>query len=485
MKINKYIFILLLVSGIVACTQDMDDLSLPAPVAESAITITATETSVPNVFEFSANVPEAILNWDFGNGNKAKGAQVSASYPFKGTYTVTLTVLSAGGITTKTTELEVINDNYDLVNDPLFNMISGGIAADNGKTWVLDSTMKGHLGCGAVESTTSDWWTANPKDKAGKQIYDDEITFVLKGAQFVYENHGKTYVNGGAADLMKARGATLEDEGNYGPAGDDKVATYTPATGWSWSIQKEDGKNYIVFPEGQGFIMFFTPEPHKYEIVSITEDEMMLRQQLPDICWYFKLIRKGLERPVEPEKPVVPEAHVLTEDFEGAAPAVEFVQENMGAKTSWGYANPAPVPVNESDQVYLYEKSGDFYSNIYFQAGYKFDLATVHKIRLKVYIPSYNDYDTENDVAGDWIANRKLLPQLSVKLQDSSKGGNAWETQTEIVKTDLEFNRWIELEYDFGPVADRTDYDKIVLQFGAEGHSGSGIFFFDDFEFGE
>jgi hypothetical protein len=34
-------------------------------------------------------------------------------------------------------------------------------------------------------------------------------------------------------------------------------------------------------------------------------------------------------------------------------------------------------------------------------------------------------------------------------------------------------------------VKDRKDYDKIVIQFGAEGHAAPGIFFFDDFYFGE
>jgi len=28
-----------------------------------------------------------------------------------------------------------------------------------------------------------------------------------------------------------------------------------------------------------------------------------------------------------------------------------------------------------------------------------------------------------------------------------------------------------------------VDYDKIVIQFGAEGHAAPGIFYFDDFSF--
>ena len=92
------------------------------------------------------------------------------------------------------------------------------------------------------------------------------------------------------------------------------------------------------------------------------------------------------------------------------------------------------------------------------------DLTENNKVRVKVFIPSYNDWTTEAGVAGDWITNAKLLPQLAVKLQDNSLGGDAWTTQTEIVKADLALDQWIELEFDFSGVADRTDYDKIVVQ---------------------
>jgi hypothetical protein len=70
-----------------------------------------------------------------------------------------------------------------------------------------------------------------------------------------------------------------------------------------------------------------------------------------------------------------------------------------------------------------------------------------------------------------------------VKLQNASLGGNAYTTQTEIVKADLEKDKWIDLTFDFSGVSTRLDYDKIVIQFGAEGHAAPGIFFLDDFNF--
>ena len=156
----------------------------------------------------------------------------------------------------------------------------------------------------------------------------------------------------------------------------------------------------------------------------------------------------------------------------------------MGNKSGI-FDNPSPVPINESNKVYRYQKSTAFYSNLNFVAEkYKFDLTKQNKIKVKVFIPS-NDYTTDWATAGSWISNAKLRPQLAVKLQDSSMGGNAWQSQKEIVKADLALNTWIELTFDFSEVASRTDYDKIVIQFGAEGHAGPGLFFFDDFSFSE
>ena len=104
---------------------------------------------------------------------------------------------------------------------------------------------------------------------------------------------------------------------------------------------------------------------------------------------------------------------------------------------------------------------------------------------MKVYIPSYNDYTTDNAVAGSWISNAKLQKKVAVKLQDSSLGNNAWSTQTEVSFTDIATDQWISLTFDFSSVSTRLDYDKIVVQFGGEGQAGPGIFFFDDFAFSE
>ncbi|MFA6834506.1 MAG: hypothetical protein WCR14_07530, partial [Bacteroidaceae bacterium] len=51
--------------------------------------------------------------------------------------------------------------------------------------------------------------------------------------------------------------------------------------------------------------------------------------------------------------------------------------------------------------------------------------------------------------------------------------------------TTNQLDQWVELTFDFSEAADRTDFDKIVIQLGQEGHTGTGIFYLDDFDFSE
>ena len=91
---------------------------------------------------------------------------------------------------------------------------------------------------------------------------------------------------------------------------------------------------------------------------------------------------------------------------------------------------------------------------------------------MKVFIPSGNDFT-------------KVKSTVAIKLQNSLLGGNAWQTQIEIVKTILpaQYNTWIQLEFDYSGSSAQTLYDKIVVQLGGEGHPNPGIFYIDDFEF--
>ena len=141
--------------------------------------------------------------------------------------------------------------------------------------------------------------------------------------------------------------------------------------------------------------------------------------------WVFVFCREDLNV-ATPKIVKKPQAVPLGENFESGTLTIPFVSQDMGTRTGIT-DNIAPSDANNtSSKVFRYQKSTSFYSNIYFVAPtYKFDLSKQNKITLKVFIPSFNDYDSDWAVAGDWIANKKLQNKVAIKLQNTDDGDNA------------------------------------------------------------
>ncbi|MDR0729332.1 MAG: hypothetical protein LBF19_04325 [Prevotellaceae bacterium] len=498
-KIGKYSFLALLaLCAIAACSpQEFDDYSMGTPdsLTPEQISFTATPSATsPNIIAFtntSGLKRSHAVHWDLGNGATARGETATGMYPMRGIYVVSMSVYAPdGSLVVKTENLIIANDDFSLVDSPVYNKLTGGIDNPDGKTWVFDQhnnftqevadalgkDIRGHMGLGPAGGYDQSWWGAGANDKQATELYKFKFTFKQSGTQLIIQNNGKGY---GRWACANGQPGAVQD-------GDDSVFDYTGGA-YSFSITEPVG-GYPTLTISPNAIFGYYACNNDFEIIYQTEGAMALRvlNTTENQDWVFIFCREDLNIAEPPEPPIVKELRevALFEDFEGNELSIDWVAENMGSLSSMPYQNPAPVPINSSNKVALYQKSTDFYSNLSFTTrDYLFDLTTLNKIRVKVFIPSYNDYTTEHAVAGDWISNKKLLPQLAVKLQDSSRGGNAWETQTEIVHTVSELDKWTELVFDFSSVAARTDYDKIVVQFGAEGHAGAGIFFFDDFSF--
>ena len=168
--------------------------------------------------------------------------------------------------------------------------------------------------------------------------------------------------------------------------------------------------------------------------------------------------------------------------FAGAKPYLEqdvqdnFENDGWGTIDEWFFQDPEMVelqttadPVDGSNTVADYNRSGAFqYTNAQFDLDFRMDLTERNIFQLDVYFPSSNDY------------SGALTPTAAIKLQNSLLGGNAWTTQTEVKLTVTEFDTWVTLTFDFSAVADREDYDQVVVQLGGEGHSVPGQFYFDN-----
>lgn len=494
--------LILLATTVVACSpQEIDDYSLgdlstitddmvsftKAPSAESANKITFTNTS---------NLPAGVYTyrWDLGNGASSNKETVEGMYPFAGDYTVTLSIhTTTGAVVSKSEVITITNDDYTLVNTPVYNNLTGGADNTEGKTWVFDQynnftkevasetglDIRGHMGLGPIEGGYSqEWWGAAPNDKSDWDMYSTKFTFIQNGVKLIVTKDG---------DEGYGRAKTAESVGGFDVirlSGEDAIFKYSGGN-YTFSLD-ESGEYPKLTLSGNGFMGYYAGT-QEYDIIYQTDKVMALAAKNPAEGQVWVFVYTLEEYNVEaPEAPKEPKAMPLEETFEGEEPMVAFETQDMGdAKMSGVIDNPVPLPINESAKVYRYWKSTEFYSNLSFTAeDYKFDLTKQNKIKVKVFIPSFNDYTTENEVAGEWIANNKLLPQLAVKLQDS-ESAEPWNGQAEIIKGNLELDKWIELEFDFSGFADREDYDKIVIQFGGEGHTGSGFFYLDDFTFSE
>lgn len=488
------LLLLLLVAG---CNpQELDDFSLDGISTISDEQVSFTQSISPdndNVITFVNTTPVEgthTIAWDLGNGTSGKTNTITGIYPFAGDYTVKLTIYTPGGsAATRSLVVSIAEDDYSLVDTPVYRQLTGGAENTEGKTWVFDQynnfvkevaaatgfNITGHMGLGPQGSRGQEWWGAAANDKSSWDMYSSRFTFIQNGVRLLIEKEG---------DEGYGRNASSASVGGFtvhGVEGDDAYFTYS---GGAYTFSIDESAEYPILTLSGNAYMGYYVGSQVYEIIYQTDQVMALRvnntTEAQDWVFVYCLEELNVEAPPAPkQRKAIP----LSEDFEGPE-FLNFVQEDMGS-VSRVVDNPLPVPINTSDKVFRYWKSNGFYSNLSFTAAdYKFDLTHQNKIRVKVYIPSYNDYNTEHTVAGEWIANKKLLPQLAVKLQDSEHPA-PWEGQTEIVKADLELDKWLELEFDFSVVSDREDYDRIVIQFGAEGHAGSGFFFFDDVEFDE
>jgi PKD repeat protein len=477
-RITSGLFALIAFFGIMSCEpQYSNDYALGVMPQENQLAFSATPVSgKSNVITLkNESQLSGVAAWDMGNGVTSKGPEVTAEYPFAGTYTITMTLYTAGGSASVTKTITIEQDDMSLLDTPMYNALTGGASNLQGKTWVFDQYYDGHFGVGPADDSSPSWWSCPAGGKDGSSLYTQEFTFTQVGVKFEWKNNGYIYTNEAGKNALG--GEFIENPGGVG----DFDVKFTPKDNYTFALNEAER---TITLNGGAFFGFYTGS-FTYQILSL-EDDVLYLKNLSSVesgnGWWFRFIPK--EKNQKPVVDIPLKAVPLYEDFESDKPSVVFDSEDIGEFFSQYYQNPLPLPINTSRRVCLYEKTNSFYSNIFFVAGgYKFDLSEVNKIRLKVLIPSANDYDTENPVAGDWITNSKLMPQVAVKLQDSSRGGNAWETQVEVVQTDLETNKWLDLVFDFSDAKDREDFDKIVIQFGAEGHAGPGIFYFDDFAF--
>ncbi|HEY9044888.1 MAG TPA: PKD domain-containing protein [Ohtaekwangia sp.] len=450
-----------------ACKEDDAELGSVPTETDAAFTYAPTAAK-PNILDFTASSAAFLKKWDFGNGKTAEGDNVQGVFPEKGSYVVTLTVYTSGGSVSSSQTVEIAETDPTLLDLPIYNMLTGGNSDLDGKTWVVDSKTAGHFGLGPVEGTGPDWYKAGANEKDGAGLYDDKYTFKLAGFSYTQQTNGDVFINTQQASNFP--GAQ--------PSSGDYKAPYTPPANLTWSITETGGKQYLKISSG-GFIGYYTGV-NTYEIVTIEENQLFLRYTdaaNAAFAWYLRLVPDGYTEPTEPPPYKIEDIY---QNFDGSS-NFNFVNDSQGSMAT--YDNPAPVPINTSAKVGKYTKANGQageYANVQIPLSYKMDIRNRHVFKLKVFIPSYNDYTTTGGES--WQSYNTLQKQVSVKLQNSELGGNAYTTQAEVIQKNLVTDKWLELTFDFSAFSTREDFDKVIVQIGGEAIFTGGIFFIDDFE---
>ena len=165
-------FLLVFING---CKETVPELGVP-PTQDDAVFTFAPTTETPNKVKFTGSSTAFLKKWDFGNGTEGEGHEVIGIYPFKGKYLVTLTAFTSGGSISSTQEVTIVADDPTLLDIPVYNFLTGGIAKPAGKTWIIDATRAGHFGVGPNPSDATlgdvpNYYSAGPNEKPGAPVF--------------------------------------------------------------------------------------------------------------------------------------------------------------------------------------------------------------------------------------------------------------------------------------------------------------------------
>ncbi|NEW81473.1 MAG: hypothetical protein GZ094_03800 [Mariniphaga sp.] len=511
-----------LMAVMLGCSPQMDtkpDIGLAPTEDQLDFSITPGTNDFKFVIKNTSSVV-GIPSWDLGNGSKSSDAQAVGTYSLPGEYTVTLTLVTRGGTAVKTKKITQTKTDYSIFTDAKFVFLSGGINAVNGKTWVLDSLAQGHIGVGPAGTAGLEWWSAAPlAKKAVKVLYDDKINFKVNGFVATLTNHGVSYVK----DFQKAdpayTNAIINDADymvNFTPVPgkwfiEDK-------NGKSYLTMSAAKPLFPIFDTGakDGAYQILKLEENLLELVATGSDGLAWHYQLipegyvkPTVTFELSatLTANVNEYAVKLNNTVIPaglsvtkvvvdfgdgtikestdyhavftntymrkspynmtvtvttsnETIVKTKLIEIAAnhPSyVPFLLDMMVVYNDFSEValapvngqdcgvtikdNPSKVYPNKSSKVAFYSKENQQWANANMQLkpGYRFDLRLQHIFKIQVY-----------GKAGD-----KIL----LKLENTDRGGNAWQTGTaDVIYTIRKDNTWEIAEYNFSGVSAGFDW---------------------------
>lgn len=203
----------------------------------SAMVVSCKKTSAPTVeifatidgytVTFNPKVTDvSSYAWNFGDGETSTEANPVHTYALSGTYTVTLTVKGEGGEATATKEITLAAS--------FLEMLTGGTANPNGKTWVLNTVYTAGADGGGPVTDAMPITIPSADDVLAmfglEAEYDNEFTFYANG------NYSMNPVNGNvlAGAVYGIVSGTIDGE----PAYDIGMcaASFEAPAGATWEV---------------------------------------------------------------------------------------------------------------------------------------------------------------------------------------------------------------------------------------------------------
>lgn len=194
-----------------------------------------------------------------------KRAMDTLFFPVAGTYLITLYTSAEGGAGVARAEQSVtILQDATAACDPKISLLTGDCASP-GRCWTL-SRVAGAVRVGP-QPGSSEWYTS-PVNGLQAAQYDDRFCFYFSGSRFQYLNNG----------------TTVDPWNGYA------AVPYTPVTDATWFYSVGTGVgglDQIILPDGS-FMGVWDSGP-KYDLVNLTEAEMVVRSKVVGNAGWFEL----------------------------------------------------------------------------------------------------------------------------------------------------------------------------------------------------
>jgi len=238
------------------------------------------------IVSFSAEADDAITyKYVFSDGTEqvVPSGSVEKRFTQVGVNTYSVTVVASGraGVSTSSTLEVTVRSDFD--DNEAIQLLTGG----SSKTWYWAADEPGHLGVGQNDGNPeanyfANFYQAVPFEKDGSDeslcLYQDEMTFSLNGNQLLYllDNKGQTYFNGSYEGVVGGS-AGFDFCYDFEVLDEPQVVTLAPSESFVAANNIPEQTRGTVMNFSQGGFMSYYIDASSYEILSITENRLVVR----------------------------------------------------------------------------------------------------------------------------------------------------------------------------------------------------------------